>query len=331
MDASINKRKALSAAMLLAASLIWGLAFVAQSAAMEHMGPFTVSAVRCALAALALVPCFLLFDRLGVSGYQKKDAPAVWRAGVTLGAVLFVAINLQQIGLQETGAGKAGFITALYIVVVPLFGLLMKKRVPRVVWPCALIAIAGLYFLCVRDGFSVGRGEMLLCLCTLAFAAQILLVSKYSATLDCIRLTCIQFLTVSVLSVPFMLLEKPVAADIAGAWLPIVYAGVCSGGVAYTFQMLGQKNIEPSAASLLMCPESVFAALGGWWILGETLTARELTGCALVFAAIVCSQIPWERLGTGKKDLPQTAADTAAGRQPANEQKGDEANAGISV
>ncbi len=282
--------------MLLGGSLIWGVAFVAQSTAMDHIGPFTLSAVRCALASLALFAAALAFDRLGLSCHRREDERRLWRAGLLLGLALFMAINLQQLGIQYTSVGKAGFITSLYIVIVPLMGLLLRRKVPRAAWLCAGMAVVGLYFLSVKEGFSIGKGDLLVLASAFAFAVQILLVDRFSGDLDCIRLACIQFFIVSVLSAPFMLLEKPSLPTLTAAWLPILYTGLVSGGVAYTFQMLGQRTMAPEAASLLMCPESVFAALAGWLLLGQTLSPREALGCALVFIAVVGSQIPWERI-----------------------------------
>ena len=300
MDTKKNNRKVGSAALLLIASLIWGVSFVAQSAGMEHIGPFTFTAARSLLAAVVLIPCFLLMDRLGWS--PAADRRITWKAGIILGAILFVGQNLQQVGILYTSVAKAGFITSLYIVLVPIFGFLFHKRVHPALWLCAAIAIVGLYFLSIRDDFSVSLGDLLVLGCALVYTFHILVIDHYADRVDVVRMSCVQFLVCGALSIPpALLLEQPTAGAIYAARLPLLYAGVMSGCFAYTMQMLGQKNIEPTAASLLLSPEAVFAALAGWVLLGQTLTGRELTGCALVMSAVVLSQLPWERWRLGRK------------------------------
>lgn len=289
-----SKKKAGSALLLVTASLIWGVAFVAQSAGMEFVGPFTFTAVRSIVAAIALIPCFLLFDRLGWS--NRSDRRATWKAGVILGVLLFFGQNLQQSGILYTSVAKAGFITSLYIVLVPIFGFLFHKRVHPALWLCAAVAILGLYFLSIRDDFTISSGDLLVLGCALVYAFHILVIDKYAGQADVVRMSCIQFFVCGALSlIPSLLLESPTLPAITSAWLPILYAGVMSGCFSYTMQMLGQRNIEPTAASLLLSPEAVFAALAGWVLLGQTLTARELFGCALVMVAVVLSQLPWSK------------------------------------
>ena len=281
--------------MLLSASLIWGVAFVAQSAGMQYVGPYTFTAVRSALAALGLGILILILDRTSMKS-KNTDKKVLWRAGIILGVVMTIASNLQQIGLVTTSAGKAGFITSLYIVLVPVFGLFIKKLPHPMLWISVLIALVGLYFLSIRGDFSMSQGDLLVLASAVAFTFQILLVDHYSPKVDIIRLNCIQFSVMAILSfVPMMVLEQPKIGAISDAWLTIVYAGLFSGCGAYTLQMLGQRRVEPTAASLLLSPENVFAALAGWAILGQNLTARELLGCALVFAAIITSQLPWRK------------------------------------
>lgn len=296
-----GKSKVAGAAMLIGASFVWGVAFVAQTVGMEYVGPFTFSTVRCLLAALALWIAALIMDKTGVSAYQKQDAPRLWKYGVLLGVVLFFAINLQQYALQYTTTAKAGFITSLYIVLVPVFGLVIGQKVHPVLWICVALAVAGLYFLSIQDGFTIGFGDFLVLLCAVCFAVHILLVGKMVGDVDCIRLCCVQFLTVGLLSViPMLLTERVDVKAIGEAWLPIVYAGVLSGGLAYALQLMGQQRLEPATASLLMSPESVFAALAGWVLLGQTLNGREALGCILVFLAVVLSQIPWKSGKAGR-------------------------------
>ncbi len=312
MGNSQNRKKTGSALLLVIASLIWGVSFVAQSAGMAYVGPFTFTAVRSVIAAAALVPCFLLFDRLGWS--PARNRRITWKAGAILGCILFVGQNLQQVGILYTSVAKAGFITSLYIVLVPIFGFLFHKRVRPVLWLCAVIAITGLYFLSIRDDFSISSGDLLVLACALVYTFHILIIDYYADRADVVRMSCIQFLVCGALSfIPALLTESPTLPAITAAWLPILYAGVMSGCFAYTMQMLGQRNIEPTAASLLLSPEAVFAALAGWVLLGQTLTKRELAGCALVMTAIILSQLPWDRWfartplghsGTNNPNLP---------------------------
>ena len=308
MPHSEHKGHGIGAIMLLSASLIWGVAFVAQSAGMAYVGPYTFTAVRSALAAIGLGILILILDKKGISP-QGKDQKTLWRAGIILGIVMTIASNLQQIGLVTTSAGKAGFITSLYIVLVPVFGLFLRRRPHPMLWISVLIALVGLYFLSIRGDFSMSGGDLLVLASAVAFTFQILLVDHFSPKVDIIRLNCIQFSVMAILSfVPMMLLEQPKMPAIADAWLPIVYAGLFSGCGAYTLQMLGQRRVEPTAASLLLSPENVFSALAGWALLGQTLTARELLGCALVFAAIITSQLPWKKWFGKRVALPEQAA-----------------------
>lgn len=299
MDRKMNTKKPLYAAMLLIASLIWGVAFVAQTKGMDYVGPFTFSTVRACIAGLTLIPCFLLFDRMGLS--PKTARSENWKAGITLGVIIFVAANLQQVGMLYTSVAKAGFITSLYIVFVPIAGLLLKRRAHPMIWICALIAVSGLYLLSVTEDLTVSKGDLMELGCALVFTLHILAIDYFAARADVVRMSCIQFFVFSALSaIPMAVLEQPSWQGLGAAWPTLLYAGMFSGGVAYTLQMFGQRNIEPAAASLLLSPEAVFAALAGWVLLGQTLSARELTGCALVLSAVLLSQMPWDRLHSRK-------------------------------
>ncbi|MEN6340911.1 MAG: DMT family transporter [Clostridiaceae bacterium] len=300
--------------LLLSASIVWGVAFVAQSAGMDYMGPFTFTAVRSALAALGLGGLVLLFDRLGLSP-KNTDKKLLWRAGLILGVVMTVASNLQQIGLMTTSAGKSGFITSLYIVFVPVFGLFIKRRPHPMLWICVVLAAVGLYFLSIRGDFSMSLGDLSVLGCAVVFTFQILLVDHYAPKVDIMRLNFIQFSVMALLSaVPMALFEEPKMANIMDAWLTLLYAGLFSGCVAYSLQMFGQRRLEPTTASLLLSLEAVFSAIAGWLILGQVLEGRELLGCGLVFAAVVASQLPWQKLFSRK---PKNALETPA---PAQEQ-----------
>ncbi len=316
MSHSEHKGHGIGAAMLLSASLIWGVAFVAQSAGMSFVGPYTFTAVRSALAAIGLGILVLILDRTNMKS-KNTDKKVLWRAGIILGIVMTIASNLQQIGLVTTSAGKAGFITSLYIVLVPVLGLFIKRRPHPMLWISVLVALVGLYFLSIRGDFTMSRGDLFVLASAVAFTFQILLVDHYSPKVDIIRLNLIQFSVMAILSsVPMMLFEQPKIGAISDAWLTIVYAGLFSGCGAYTLQMLGQRRVEPTTASLLLSPENVFAALAGWAILGQNLTAREMLGCALVFVAIISSQLPWRKwLGkraVAPEALPVEAPQTGA-------------------
>lgn len=277
---------------LLGATVIWGSAFIAQSVGMDKIGPFTFQAVRCFLAVVFLFPASALFSR-GKPFWKSWADPALWRSGVICGLALFAASSLQQIGLVYTDAGKAGFLTAMYIVFVPFLGLFLGQKPGRNALLSLIPAIVGLYLLSCTSVSGINKGDVLLLLCAVAFSVQILLIDRHCAGLDGLKLNCIQALVVAVLSVPSALLTETVDASlIASCWLPLGYAGVLSMGVAYTLQIVGQKRVAPSAAALLMSLESVFAALFGWLLLHETMTKAELLGCVLVFAAVVISQLP---------------------------------------
>ena len=284
---------------LLCGTVIWGSAFVAQSAGMERVGPFTFQAARCRLAVLSLCVLILFSDKTNgnLSGFFSGFANfRLWKSGVICGAALFAASSLQQLGLVDTDAGKAGFLTAMYIVLVPILGLFLGKK-PG--WNGVLSlfpAVAGLYLLSCAGGTTVQTGDILLLGAAVGFAVQILMIDRFAAGLDALRMNAVQCLVCGVLSVIAMAAsEKPVLQDVLASWLPIGYAGVLSMGVAYSLQIFGQQRLNPTASALLMSLESVFAALSGWLILHESMTAAELCGCALVFAAVILSQLPLSR------------------------------------
>ena len=286
-------KKQLSGVIALSgATVIWGSAFIAQSVGMDKIGPFTFQAVRCFLAVVFLFPASALFAK-GKPFWKSWADPALWRSGIICGLALFAASSLQQIGLVYTDAGKAGFLTAMYIVFVPFLGLFVGQRPGRNALLSLIPAIVGLYLLSCTSVSGINKGDVLLLLCAVAFSVQILLIDRHCAGLDGLKLNCIQALVVTVLSVPWALLTETVDASlIASCWLPLGYAGVLSMGVAYTLQIVGQKRVAPSAAALLMSLESVFAALFGWLLLHETMTKAEELGCVLVFAAVIISQLP---------------------------------------
>lgn len=282
--------------LLVLVALIWGVAFVAQSEGAKDVGPYTFNAVRMIIGGLVLLPCIKIMDAFRA---KEPDAPrekggrTLWLGGLCCGAALFLASTLQQVGILYTTAGKAGFITALYIVLVPVLGLLFGRKTGAAVWISVALAVVGMYFLCMTGSLSLGRGEALCMLCALFFAVHITVIDHFSPNVDGVRMSCIQFFVCGGLSVVLMFLfEKPDIHKIVSAWLPILYTGVLSSGVAYTLQIVAQKNVNPTVASLLMSLESVFSALAGWAILGQGLSGRELFGCALLFAAIILAQLP---------------------------------------
>ena len=281
---------------LLGATVIWGFAFIAQSVGMELIGPFTFQMIRCILAVLFLIPCSFLLD-LGKASFRESAGkwadPKLWKVGLICGCALFVAASLQQVGLQYTDAGKAGFITAMYIVLVPILGIFRKQRPPRVIWFSVVLAVAGLYLLSCLNAGQINKGDLLVMGCALAFAVQITCIDRLAGDVDGFRLNCVQSMVVAALSIPFVVFTETVdMGNILSCWLPLLFAGVLSMGLAYSLQIIGQKDLEPTTASLIMSLESVFAVLGGWWLLGERMTNWELLGCGLVFAGVVVSQLP---------------------------------------
>ncbi len=295
----MKKSSLLGSILLLVTAMIWGSAFVVQSVGMDYVEPFTFNAVRLIFGGIVLLPVIFVrgrnAKRKGV--YVKSDASTAKNhvvGGIICGGVLFLSSCLQQIGLNEgTSSGKAGFITAFYILLVPLCGLFMKKKVRPVIWLCVIAALAGLYLLCVKEGFSIALSDIYVLLCSFGFTAHILVIDKYSPLVDGVKLSCIQFFVAGFLAMICMFaFEHPQLSQILAAWPLILYAGGLSCGVAYTLQIIAQKNVQPTIASLLMSMESVFAVLAGIVFLGEVPTYREFTGCALMFAAIIIAQLP---------------------------------------
>ena len=291
----MNKFVLRQSLLLLLTATIWGVAFVAQSVSMDYVEPFTFNAVRNLIGAVVLLPCIAFLKR---KDSEKKTKPADKRilvlGGISCGTMLFIASNFQQFGIQYTTVGKAGFITAMYIVLVPLFGLFLHKKVGLRIWIAVLLAVGGFYLLCMTDGsFSIQMGDLLLLLGAVFFSLHILVIDHFSPITDSVKMSCIQFLTCAALSALFMLLfEEPHMSQITAAWMPILYAGIMSCGVAYTLQIIGQRGMNPTVASLILSLESVISLLAGWVILGQKLSTRELFGCAIVFAAIILVQLP---------------------------------------
>ena len=283
---------------LLCGTFIWGSAFIAQSVGMDLIGPFTFQAIRCSLAVVFLFLITLVFDwKIGIqNSLSKWKNKRLWMAGGICGCALFVAASLQQIGLVYTDPGKAGFLTAMYIVLVPMLGIFVHRRPGLNAVFSVVLALVGLYLLSFMGVSAINVGDLFLIGGALGFAVQILLIDRFAQNLDGLRLNCVQALVVAVLSLPWMLLTEDLdMGNILACWLPLGFAGILSMGVAYSLQIVGQKNLEPTTASLIMSLESVFAALGGWLILHDTMTSRELWGCVLVFAGVIISQLPTKK------------------------------------
>lgn len=286
----------------LLAALIWGTAFVFQSEAAELIGPFTFNAVRCAMGAAFLALVLLVRDILRKRNRcaigeeaprEQRNYKALWIGGLLCGIMLAGAANLQQLGLGDTAPGKAAFITSLYVVLVPIFGLFFHKRVPPIVWVSVVLVVIGLYFLCITGKMQIEKSDFFVFLCALCFAFHIMVIDRVSDRVDGTELSCIQFLVAAALSFIGMQLTETVtwSALIACLW-PLFYVGVFSGGIAYTLQILAQKNSNPTVVSLLFCLESVFAVLADGLITGAWLTRREWIGSSIMLIAIMLAQLP---------------------------------------
>jgi drug/metabolite transporter (DMT)-like permease len=276
--------------LLLLAAAIWGFAFVAQRVGMDHVGPFTFTGVRFALGGLSLVPLIFVFRREAPPEAAGKATGL--KAGLLAGAILFAAASLQQVGLIYTTAGKAAFITCLYLVLVPVAGTLLGRRTSAGTWLGSLVAVAGLYLLCVKEDFTVGYGDFLELAGALFWTAHIMVIDRYSRRVDTLQLAFFQFMACAAGSLAVAAATEEIAlSGLALAAAPILYGGLCSVGVAYTLQIVGQKDAEPSHAAIILSLETVFAAVGGYLILGEQLGTREALGCALMLAGMLASQL----------------------------------------
>lgn len=279
--------------ILLLTATIWGSAFVAQSVGGDYLGPFTFNAIRSIMGGLVLIPVIIGMGR-GREKETKEEKRAVWTGGILCGIILTLATNLQQIGIMNASVGKAGFLTALYIVILPIIGIFIGKRSGLKLWFCVVLSVAGLYLLCMKDTSGrLEQADILLLLCALIFSFHILVIDHFSPKVNGVKMSCIQFMVCGIISgVVMMCTETPQLADIKAAWMPLLYAGVLSSGVGYTLQIVGQKDLNPVIASLIMSLESVISAIAGWLILGERLSVRETSGCVLMFAAIIITQLP---------------------------------------
>lgn len=298
----MNKTQVRNSFLLLLTAIIWGSAFVAQSVGMEHVEPFTFTFTRSIIGGVVLIPVIFVLRRNNMIKSAQTDAKQKiqgitkyeWLGGICCGMALCAASNFQQIGMLNTTVGKAGFITALYVVIVPILGLFLKKRVSALIWLCVVLSVVGLYLLCMPKGnFTLAQGDVLVLICAILFSFHILIIDYFSPKGDGVVISCIQFFVCGILSGIIMLfVENPSIANIMDAKWSILYAGALSSGVAYTLQVVAQKGVNPTVASLILCLESVVAVLAGWIVLGDKLSSRELVGCIFMFVAIVLAQLP---------------------------------------
>lgn len=298
----MNKKMQLrNSFLLLLTATIWGTAFVAQSVGMDYVGPFTFNMLRCLIGGIVLIPYIFLSNK--VSGSEKKrieeretksEKKTLITGGICCGILLALAMNFQQVGIQYTTVGRAGFITACYIIIVPLIGMtFFGKKCRSTIWAAVVLALIGLYLLCITEEFDIGRGDFLVLICSFLFSLHILVIDHFSPLVDGVKMSCVQFFVAGIVSgIPAFLTENVVWGNILAAWQPVLFAGVLSCGIAYTLQIVGQKNMNPTVASLILSLESCIAVLAGWIILGENLTLKEMLGCIFMFAAIVLAQLP---------------------------------------
>lgn len=291
----MKKSNIFSSLILLLAALIWGFAFVAQKIGMKYVGPFTFNGVRFLLGALILTP--LINSRFDiVKSEESENLIHLLKYGVAGGFFLFLGSSFQQIGIIYTTAGKAGFITGLYMVFVPFIGLFLKQRIGFTKWLAVFIGFAGLYLLSVKSGFNISKGDFLVLIGSIFWAFHVQLIGHIANKFDTIKFAITQFLVNAILSLSAaFLFEKIEISFILKAYMPILYAGLLSVGIAYTLQIFGQKRSDPTVSALILETESVFSVLGGWLVLGEVLNTREALGCILMFFAIVISQLNIKR------------------------------------
>ncbi len=297
-----------NAFMLVLTAFIWGTAFVAQSVGMDFLEPFTFNGMRSLIGGVALLPCIFFLKRFqskngndagGGEGNPTGSKKDLILGGVACGFFLFAASSFQQIGIVYTTAGKAGFITSCYIIIVPVLGIFLHKKIGWKVWLAVVMAVAGLYFLCITDSFAISKGDFYIFLCAILFSLHILVIDYFAPKVDGVKMACIQFFVCGIISlIPMYALETPKLSNLLAGWMPLLYAGVLSCGVGYTLQIIAQKNMNPAIASLILSLESCFSVLAGWLILGEQMTARETVGCVLMFVAIILAQLPEKKKST---------------------------------
>lgn len=325
-DEKFRKKRMLSNIVLLLISVIWGFSMVAQRMGMSYIQPFTFCFIRFSLGVAALIPV-VLFSRKrkikALAAAGKAPEPLLnkqaWTGGLLCGITIFFAVGLQQIALVDTAAGKTGFITALYIVLVPLAGLFVKQYPPKAVWLAVALALAGLYLLCIKEGFSIAPMDFVILISTVFYAAQIWIISFYSKRVDPLCFTVVELGCVAILSfVAMLLFEEPVWDHIRDCGPILAYVGFISVGLAYSVQVAAQKHADTTVAALILSMEAAFSALGGYLLLGEVLSPRESAGCFLMLAAIIIAQLPERKQQDRKRDEIHGSAENG-GISPAQE------------
>ena len=282
--------------LLFISAAIWGMAFAVQRKGMDYIGPFTFTFFRSVLGSLALLPAALL------SSEKSESSKTLFIGGAVCGIALGVATCLQQYGLLYTTAGKAGFISVLYIIMIPLAGMFFGRRCPTRIWLSVIAATAGTALLCLGENFSINNGDIYEFLCAVGFTVQIMAVSHFSSRVNAYKFTCIEFMFCALTSaVPMLMTETVSLGAVCSAWLPLLYMGILSSGIGYTFQIIGERGLPPTVAALIMSLESCIAVIGGWLILGQTLSAREALGCIIMFAAIITAQLPGKTIDNVKR------------------------------
>lgn len=310
-----NTKKARNCLLLLITAAIWGMAFVSQQAGMDYMGPLTFNGSRNIIGSIVLIPVILMI-RGRVPKAERRPLPVKTTiiGGLACGAALTAASTLQQYGLTMTTVGKGGFITTLYIILTPIFGIFIGKKAPKAVWFCALLAVGGMYLLCVsNESFSVSAGDLLVLASSAVFAVHILVIDHFSPLTDGVILSCIQFAVCGVIStIGAFIFEQPSWEQLISGAVPVLYAGVLSCGVGYTLQIVGQKGVDPTAAALILSLESVVATISGFiaYKIGflktdQSMTIRQIAGCAVVFAAVILVQLPWDRISEKLRKNPR--------------------------
>lgn len=297
-----NRNSIKSSLLLLLTATIWGIAFVAQSVGMDYVGPLTFNGVRFLIGAAVLLPFILWREKQQKRKEQienttdeekKADRRLLLTGGICCGAALCFASLFQQLGIMHTSVGKAGFITTLYIIIVPILGIFLHKKIGIKIWIGAVIAVVGMFLLCISESFSLSKGDALVLICAILFSFHILVVDYFSPRTDGVKLSCIQFAVSGFICIVLaFIFEEPSLQALVDGAVPILYAGILSCGVAYTLQVIGQKDVDPTIASLIMSLESVISVLAGWVLLNQKLSKRELLGCALVFLAVILVQLP---------------------------------------
>ena len=293
--------------LLFMTALIWGTSFVAQKSGMDTISPIAFNGIRMLIGACSLLPVIFLMNKVSRKKHTyREETPrekkTLWTGGICCGLFLMAAANVQQVGICYTTAGKTGFITALYVILVPVFGLFLKKRIPPIFWACVAASAVGLYLLCIPadGGFGdINKGDIIVFVCAFLYAGHILCIDHFSPKADGVKLSCIQFFVAGIVSCVLMFFIDPALgfalpdlSALQAGWFELFYAGVMSCGVAFTFQVVAQADVNPTLASMLLCLESVFAVLAGAALLGEAMGAREILGCVLMFSAIVVAQLP---------------------------------------